>query len=544
MLDRLFIASALLALMLVFDGAIAATGGDPELGRRLYRAGILASGQPVEATVQPGLPLRGADAACVNCHRRSGFGANEGYTTVRPITAPYLFEPDNVYQKRIQRNIGRAPDAPIAYDDASLLRTLRDGISPVGQALAGMMPRYRLDDADGRNLAAYLRTLSAEDSPGVDATTLHFATIIDESTDPDRQRAMLDVLEAFFKDKNAGTRRENKRTAHTTWSMERIFKAYRTWKLHVWTLRGAPETWRSQLEAHYRAQPVFAVLGGIGDGDWQPVHAFCQATELPCLFPNIPSAANAQEEFYSIYFSRGLELEADVIAAHLAGAPAGPIVQVYRADDDTARAAAGRLARALPPGRRGDLREQVLKPGAQADAGFWTSTLSPDRPATLVAWLKQPDLAALGTLEPAALPGRVYLSANLAGTSPPAAPTLPGFYLAYPYDLPERLDARLLRTRAWLRGKGIPARDEALQANTLFAVNQAGEAIMHMVNNFSREYFIELIEHSVENSPLPSAYPKLSLGPDQRYASKGGYILRFDPGAGPVLSTASAWIVP
>ena len=44
------------------------------------------------------------------------------------------------------------------------------------------------------------------------------------------------------------------------------------WHLHVWELSGLSATWPAQLEAHYRQQPVFALLSGVGRVEWSPVH--------------------------------------------------------------------------------------------------------------------------------------------------------------------------------------------------------------------------------------------------------------------------------
>lgn len=543
MLDRLLLILALIAIVLTIDGAAAAED-DASLGRRLYREGILAAGQPATATVQPGLPLRGADAACTNCHRRSGFGTSEGYTSVRPITAPFLFEPDNVYQRRIQKNIGKAANAPAPYDDRSLLRALRAGVSASGRPLDGMMPHYDLGETDAANLLAYLKTLAAQPSPGVDATTLHFATIVDDAAEPAKSAAMLAILESFFRDKNGGTRLEGRRAAQPTWHTARIFEAYRTWKLHVWRLHGPTESWPAQLEAHYRAQPVFAVISGIGKDDWQPVQDFCERSELPCLLPNIPAPPPDASGFYSLYFSRGAVLEAEALAVHLDQATQGPMVQIRRDGDAAAEAAARAFRNRLPEPQRSRLSEYVLAADAPADGDFWRLLPSLDAAATLVLWLGPKDLESLALLPATCAPEHIYLSASLAGTPTPPAKLRQHTYVMYPYDLPERVDKRLLRLRAWLRAKGIAPNEEAIQANTFFAVNQVGEALMHMVDNFSRDYFIERIEHGLENSLAPSTYPHPSLGPDQRYVSKGSYILKYQPGPNAGLAAASDWIVP
>jgi mono/diheme cytochrome c family protein len=537
------VAALLLVLSLLNWGAWA-DAGDAELGRRLYREGILASGQPVQATVQSGLSLRGGDAACAKCHRRSGFGANEGYTVVRPITGPFLFHPESDSLRLTRRNIGKVAGARPAYDDDTFPRVLREGVDPVGRVLDGMMPRYALDATDARNLTAYMRTLSAQASPGVDQTTLHFATVVDDATDPEKSAAMREVLEAYFKDKNAGTRREGKRVGMAPWAMDRIFKSYRSWKLHYWRLQGPPDTWGKQLDAYYRDQPVFAIVGGIGEGSWQPVHDFCERSELPCLFPNIAAPPTDKGDFYSLYFSRGANLEAESIAVDLKTAGAASIVQVYRHGDEVARAAARSLRMALPESLRKNLSEHVVAKDARLDTAYWRESMREPRPTTLVLWLKVPDLDALAALEEDRLPARIYLSASLVGVPTPPPGLLSRVHLAYPFDLPVRLEQRLTRLRAWLRVKGIAPREEGIQVNTFFAINQVGEAIMHLVDNFSREFFIELIEHGIENSVTPSLYPAHSLGPGQRYASKGSYIVRIDPGSPGRLVPTRDWIVP
>lgn len=42
----------------------------------------------------------------------------------------------------------------------------------------------------------------------------------------------------------------------------------------------------------------------------------------------------------------------------------------------------------------------------------------------------------------------------------------------------------------------------------------------------------------------PSIYPRLSLGPGQRFASRGGYILGFPQGAAGMPVPVSDWLIP
>jgi hypothetical protein len=60
---------------------------------------------------------------------------------------------------------------------------------------------------------------------------------------------------------------------------------------------------------------------------------------------------------------------------------------------------------------------------------------------------------------------------------------------------------------------------------------------------FSRDYLIESIEQVAENALNPGTYPRLGLGPGQRFASKGAYVVALGAQAG-VVTPLSGWIVP
>jgi len=47
-----------------------------------------------------------------------------------------------------------------------------------------------------------------------------------------------------------------------------MYSRFRRWRLEHWALEGEPHTWSAQLEARYRATPVFALLSGISYDDW------------------------------------------------------------------------------------------------------------------------------------------------------------------------------------------------------------------------------------------------------------------------------------
>jgi hypothetical protein len=65
-----------------------------------------------------------------------------------------------------------------------------------------------------------------------------------------------------------------------------------------------------------------------------------------------------------------------------------------------------------------------------------------------------------------------------------------------------------------------------------------------MVDTFVREYLVERMEDMIEHRILTGYYPRLSLGPGQRFASKGGYIMRFPQATETHMVAVHDWLVP
>ena len=504
------------------------------LGQRIYREAVDTQGQTLRALGPSQIVMSGTDVACTTCHRRSGYGTAEGKYTVRPITGPALFQEQTMVEHapRVKAQVGMHQRA--AYTEATLARALRTGMDAAGKPLESIMPRYALSDNDVRALSAYLATLSAQDAPGVDAEEVHFATVIQPGVSPERRRAMLDIMQAFVRDKTSNVRSDEQRREA---GIMRMNRSYRKWVLDVWELTGPAQEWPAQLDAHYRRQPVFALVGGLGASSWAPIHDFAERLQLPCVLPQVDLPAAAGSNAYTVYFSRGLALEAEVLARHLQEqAETGLVVQVYR-PTESASAAARAFRAALPSGTA---VQDVVLTGA-ADAAFWRGVLA-DRPAQVLLWLEPADWAALPTEWPES--SRLLGSYALLGNKGADAVVRSGkaLQLVYPSDLPPRHDARMLRAKMWLHNKGIGFTDEATQVNTLFAMAVVSDAMGHIMDSFSRDFFLERVEHAVSQTPTPSLYQSISLGPGQRYAAKGSNIVQWGE-KGPV-KAVSGWVVP
>jgi ABC-type branched-subunit amino acid transport system substrate-binding protein len=529
------------------------------LGARLYLKGLDAEGLQVRATIQDGAPLSGPRLGCVACHRASGFGSSEGGYYSPPINGPTLFSPRQLDRARFLANRFEQaqpqryrirlsqPHMRPAYTQETLARALRSGIDPAGQPLDPAMPRYDLKDADVTNLAAYLNDLSSQIDAGVTQEEIHFATFVSQDA-PQRQRAaMISTIEAYFEWFNKISRGDRSRVGFSPYHRSETIGSSREWRLHIWELKGPPESWPEQLERFYTAQPVFAVVSGLVEGSFQPAAEFCEKKNLPVLFPNTElPATDLATPGHVFYFSRGVELEAQGFAAYLASLAEPPraILQIV-GPGPVANAAAAAFSRdmrtRLPSAtiRQVDLRGEGLD-----EKPFDAVTTFAD---VILIWPGHAPDASLGSLiEQAPKTATILLPSDaleFAKTQLPAD-SIRHLKLAYPYEMPGVTHPLSYRVRAWMRTRGLEIDEPRLQFQTYFALSLLDAAMGRLLSDFHRDYLIETIEHEADGDLNPGVFPSLSLGPWQRFASKGVRIVRVDPTAEEGISGESDWIVP
>jgi cytochrome c553 len=541
-------AACCLALGLGASLSWAAGDSPTPVGEAIYLRGTLGSGAPLEATRgDSSARTQGAAGACVKCHRRSGLGMKEGPVLIPPITGQFLFHSLHAKSDEVQLPyVENARANRDAYSDATLARVIRQGIDSDGKTLAYLMPRYNLSDADMAALITYLKSLERSNIPGVTDKVLHFATIITPDADPVKRRGMLDVMEHYFADKNTFPFPPSppmRSSGHTLYSKS-MYMAQRRWRLHVWQLTGPAATWEKQLQHDFAAEPVMAVVSGLGGSNWAPVHQFCERARLPCLFPNAEVPVVADQDFYTLYFSRGVLLEADLIADRIRtppdSHPVTSVLQVYRTGD-SGEAAARVLAAALKP-QGIAVRSQALAAGS--GASHLNETLHAKTAAdTLVLWLRPADIAALGE---APATGTVYVSGLMGGLehTPLPAGWRSRSWIAYPFDLPDRSRVRVSLPLQWFTIRHIPVVAEQVQLDTYLACGVLAESVGHMADVFVPEYLVERAEGMLERRLMTGAYPRLNLSEGNRFASKGGYMVQFAGSAGTQMIADRDWTVP
>jgi hypothetical protein len=372
---------------------------------------------------------------------------------------------------------------------------------------------------------------------------------------------------------------------------ERRLHSRRKWALDLWELSGPSATWAEQLAQRQKQQPVFAIVSGLSNGEWQPVQDFCEANRVGCWFPSVDMVpADAAQSQFSLYFSAGVTTEAQVMASKLK-AGSGRVVQLV-APDAVAHSAAAALRQALAQGKRLALQDVE----AAADLATVQAAIAGlGAQDTLVLWLRPSDLSGLARL--AKTRAQVLVSATLAGNEQLDLPAAlrQNATLVQPLEVPHMRQANVERLQAWLAGSQLPLVDLRLQSEVFFAAGALQATLRGMLNNLHTDYLIERAESTLggfetmqvqeeiqammmapmnkrplqTTQPTPAqvaateaavkaqkdhleemrqrggttVYPRLSLAQGQRFASKGAYLERLDPDA-PGTIGEPEWVVP
>ncbi len=524
-----------------------------KLGERMYREGILPSGEPMRALVSEDVEVDGSMFSCESCHLRSGMGSIEGTVITLPTCGSWLYKPlvgremKPVHEQRLPAWLNPPPFRQ-AYTDRLVARAIWSGKDPNDRELSWVMPRYKIPIRDMEILVHYLKNLSTEFSPGVDEATLHFATVVSDDVSPQDREAMVGALEAIVRDRNGQMRHEERRAQHGPFNMEERYGFYRRYSLAVWELEGPEETWPDQLEEYYRKEPVFALLGGISGGDWAPIHHFCERNKIPCIFPITDHPVISDSDWYTLYFSKGHYQEGVTAARFLHRredlARNIPVVQVYRASAAGRDAARGfreaRVTMELAPPVDLELgRDEVV------DDAFWSRLIEDRAGAVLALWLGPGDLSGVERLARAPRPPMVIASSDLledpVASVPDALRDIT--FLTYPHSFPEDETRARLAVSGWLRTKGLPESNFDIQAKMYFVSWMLAGMVKMMRDDFYRDYFLERADMMRDQYYSIAVYPRLSFGPGQRYASKGCYMARVVSGEKPHLEAASDWVI-
>ena len=532
-----------------------------QLGERLYRDGILPSGEPMMAFVKGDLPVSGTAFSCVSCHLRSGLGSVEGGVFTPPTNGAFLFQPFKILFKGLEQKYFPFPDRRPAYNDASLAEAIRSGESPAGGSLNDVMPRYLLEDDDMELLISYLKGLSAQFSPGASNTTLHFATIITDDVNLEDRTAMLAPLQQYITIKNGQANAYKKPSGRKSRLMsENMFVSKelstRTMTLSLWILKGPKETWRTQLDDYYRKEPVFALLGGIANSEWNVIHQFSEDNRLPCLFPQTDFPVISGTDWYTLYPSKGYFQEGEAAARYLNSrddiSENRQIVQIVRDSREGKALSAGfeqtwhELERKAPVTLK-------LKAGEKLTESLIERLITKEKPAAVIIWDGPEAKFALEIVSSfPKKPEMFFVSSRYLGEHFRTLPesTRDITYITYPYSFAQTVirssmgsitveddskwSVRLNDFPVWKREQNV--------SNISNSITQlVTMALMDLRGHYYRDNFFDVLG-MIPDQPSQT-FARLSFGPGQRYASKGCYIVQVTKGPQPELIRKSAWVI-
>ncbi len=585
-----------MALTLAASSTISIADTDATAGSRIYEHGMLPSGQPLIGMRSIG-ETTGADAACMSCHRASGMGSVEGKLLIPPITGNALGLNDQgtsrVYAMMDLRARRSFNPMHAPYTEKSLANAIRNNIKSNGDKMTDLMPKYDLNDEDRAALITYLENLSSEFSPGITEGEIHLATVITPDVSPEKKRIFLEVLNRKIIVKNSNTVvGQSSGRRHMVSAQEFIYGTERKWVHSIWQLQGDPSTWESQLDEYYKQEPVFAFVSGLGGETWQPISHFCERMKIPSWFPSINLPTYSESDLYTLYFNRGLALDAAVLTEYLSQhheLQPKRIRQIYK-DNYLGNSSALSLRQSMKS-LGIDTEDRSLPSVTKANLVQALQGL--DSADALMLWLDADELSLLNQLPKTV--ATVYVSGRVAGAEnmPLTGDWKRAVQMIYPYELPQKRQSNMDHFHQWMKTYSIKIEDEPLQAEVYFAIEYLADTFTEMLNNMYRSYLLERAESQLSINqtgksevrallrksikpigretlpdldprfedalqPVPknmmgngstTIYPRMSLGSGQRYASKGAYIVSFE-GANNngiqknSIKDISGWIVP
>ena len=170
-----------------------------------------------------------------------------------------------------------------------------------------------------------------------------------------------------------------------------------------------------------------------------------------------------------------------------------------------------------------------------------------DSDSAIVLWLDREKanklLSGAGTLKTSQriILSTLHYGADSNSIPPEIADTL---VFVHTSEMPKSTNKLLMRSTGWFRTKRIynPEKKE-IQANAYFALKVVGDAIKHIRGYFYRDYFIEKIEHMIDDLPYTIHLSKDKYGARSAFLCPGDTTSQKLTGKGGIRNITE-WIAP
>jgi hypothetical protein len=116
-------------------------------------------------------------------------------------------------------------------------------------------------------------------------------------------------------------------------------------------------------------------------------------------------------------------------------------------------------------------------------------------------------------------------------------------FITWPTRLPGDEEYSRAIVASWLRSRKIQVTNMAISSKVYFLTRLLSNVLLDMGGDYYRDFFLELLENSLDQTTSSVTYPLLTFGPGQRYASKGCYVVTITKGDAPKVVRQSDWII-
>jgi ABC-type branched-subunit amino acid transport system substrate-binding protein len=452
------------------------------------------------------LEVPASSFSCSNCHGLRGEGSKEGGLQPPPIDWKTLTAPHTSALTRRERK---------PYDEVTLARAIKLGLSPDGTPLHPGMPRYVMTAEQMADLIAYLKKLDKESvaEPGLTDETIKVGAALPLSG------PLAQIGEDIKATLNASF-------AHIN-SQGGVYG--RRIELLVEDSRGEPEQTTEATRRLIEQKGVFALVGSFEPGDSGAVNTLIKGQEIPLVGPITLSPRNeVPPNRYIFYllptFADQARALVDFISEKTGNKQARAAV-MYADNDFNLDALAG-----LKSQSKLYLMEIVSEQGygtGHFEAAKAVKALLSTKPDYLFFFGGADDAKALASeMEQAGLKIPLLSSVVMLGRgafdlpAPIAAQT----FLSYPSSLPKQEDfAEFLAT---MQKSGVALRSPAFQSIAYAATKVFLEATKSSGKRLDRATLIGSLEQIQDFKT--GVTPPVTFGPNRRVGSSACYIVGID----------------